>query len=57
MTLTRDQILEELRRIGLPDGGDLVSRDMIRALGIDGGKVRFVIEAPDAVCAERVFLA
>lgn len=54
MTLTRDQILEELRRIGLPDGGDLVSRDMIRALGIDGGKVRFVIEAPDAATARKL---
>ncbi|WP_341211899.1 Mrp/NBP35 family ATP-binding protein [uncultured Limimaricola sp.] len=51
MTLTRDQILEELRRIGLPDGGDLVSRDMIRALAVEGGKVRFVIEAPDAATA------
>ncbi|MGR3464732.1 Mrp/NBP35 family ATP-binding protein [Limimaricola sp.] len=54
MTLTRDHILDELRRIGLPDGGDLVSRDMIRALGIDGDKVRFVIEAPDADTARRM---
>ncbi|MGX9855999.1 Mrp/NBP35 family ATP-binding protein [Limimaricola variabilis] len=51
MTVTRDQILDELRRIGLPGGGDPVSRDMVRALGIDGGRVRFVLEAPDAATA------
>ena len=28
-----------------PGGGDLVSRDLIRALTVDGGPVRFVIEA------------
>lgn len=54
MTLTRDQILGELRRIGLPDGGDLVSRDMVRALGVDAGRVRFVIEAPDAEAARAL---
>ncbi|MEL6913362.1 MAG: Mrp/NBP35 family ATP-binding protein [Pseudomonadota bacterium] len=43
--MTRDDVLSALRAIRLPSGGDLVSRDMVRALGIDGGKVRFVIEA------------
>ncbi len=51
MTVTRDQILDELRRIGLPGGGDLVTRDMVRAIGIDGGHVRFVIEASDSDAA------
>ncbi|SDE51053.1 Mrp/NBP35 family ATP-binding protein [Limimaricola pyoseonensis] len=51
MSLTRDDILDELRRIGLPDGGDLVSRDMVRALAVDGGTVRFVIEAPSTEMA------
>jgi ATP-binding protein involved in chromosome partitioning len=48
MSVTREQVLGALGRIALPDGGDLVSRDMIRALGIDGGSVRFVVEAPNA---------
>ena len=33
MSVTREQVLGALGRIALPDGGDLVSRDMIRALG------------------------
>ncbi|MCC7321771.1 MAG: Mrp/NBP35 family ATP-binding protein [Rubellimicrobium sp.] len=41
----RDQILSTLARVLLPDGGDLVSRDMVRALSVEGGQVRFVIEA------------
>lgn len=54
MAVTRDEILGALSRLTLPDGGDLVSRDMIRALGIDGGAVRFVIEAPDAAMAAKM---
>ena len=44
----RDGVDHTLRigRIGLPDGGSLVSRDLIRALTVDAGAVRFVIEAP-----------
>ncbi len=44
MTPTREQILAALSSLGLPDGGNLVSRDMIRALSVDGGTVKFVIE-------------
>ena len=43
-----------LRRLDLPDGGNLISRDMIRALRIEGGSVRFVIEAPNAEMAKRM---
>ncbi|MGB3177665.1 MAG: Mrp/NBP35 family ATP-binding protein [Albidovulum sp.] len=46
MTVDRAAILDTLRQISLPDGGDLISRDLIRALTIDEGAVRFVIEAP-----------
>ncbi len=42
----RDEVLGVLSRISTPTGGNLVARDMIRALTIDGGAVRFVIEAP-----------
>ncbi|MGZ9810503.1 Mrp/NBP35 family ATP-binding protein [Pseudoroseicyclus sp. H15] len=41
----KDEIRAALARIELPDGGTLVSRDMLRALSIEGGRVRFVIEA------------
>ena len=54
MTLSRDQVLATLARISLPDGGDLVSRDMVRALGIDNGGVRFILEAPDADTARKM---
>lgn len=46
MSLTRDRILSVLSSVALPDNGDLASRDMIRALTVDGGNVSFVIEAP-----------
>ncbi|QQA44153.1 Mrp/NBP35 family ATP-binding protein [Pelagovum pacificum] len=44
--MAKEAVLEALERIGLPDGGTLVSRDMVRALAVEGGAVRFVIEAP-----------
>jgi ATP-binding protein involved in chromosome partitioning len=45
MTVSREGVLGALAKISIPGGGDLVSRDLIRALTIDGGVVRFVIEA------------
>ena len=51
MAPTRDEILQALSRITLPDGGDLVSRDMIRALAVADGEVRFVVEAPSPEAA------
>ena len=44
MNLSREDILAALARIALPGGGDPVSRDLIRALRIEGGLVSFVIE-------------
>ncbi|WP_373356636.1 Mrp/NBP35 family ATP-binding protein [Pseudoroseicyclus sp. CXY001] len=46
MAEREDEIRAVLSRLELPGGGNLVSRDMIRALSIEGGRVRFVIEAP-----------
>ncbi|PLL10975.1 sodium:proton antiporter [Tabrizicola sp. TH137] len=53
MTVTKEEILRALSGVGLPGGGDLVSRDLIRALTVEGGLVRFVIEAesPEAARA------
>jgi ATP-binding protein involved in chromosome partitioning len=46
MSVTNEQILAALKRISLPDGGDLVSRDMVRALRVEGDAVHFVLEVP-----------
>ncbi len=54
MKVSADDILETLRRISLPDGGDLVSNDLVRALTVEGGAVRFVIEAPTADAARAM---
>ena len=45
MSDMREKIMGTLSSIALPDGGDLASRDMVRALTVDGGSVSFVIEA------------
>jgi ATP-binding protein involved in chromosome partitioning len=55
MAPTREQILETLSKVAVPDGGDLVSRDMIRALMVaDDGKVSFLIEAPSPDLAGKL---
>ena len=45
MAVSRDDVLAALDGVALPGGGSLVSRDLVRALTIDGAAVRFVIEA------------
>ncbi len=50
--IDNQSVLSELKKISLSDGGDLVSRDMVRALEVSDGAVRFVIEAPDANAAQ-----
>ncbi|MGR3323377.1 MAG: Mrp/NBP35 family ATP-binding protein [Pseudooceanicola sp.] len=54
MTEISDRIYAALRRLKLPDGGDPVARDMIRALAVDDGNVRFVIEAPNPDIARQM---
>jgi ATP-binding protein involved in chromosome partitioning len=51
MTDLRDQIMNTLGGVTLPDGGDLVRRDLVRALAVEDGVVRFVIEAESAEAA------
>ena len=48
MALENDQILSILATVKLPSGENLISRDMVRALRIDGASVSFVIEAASA---------
>ncbi len=45
MTQSRETILDALRDVTLPNGRDIVSLDLIRALNVQGSKVSFVIEA------------
>ncbi len=54
MTQTRESILEALSGLGLPDGGDVVSRDMVRALSVQGGHVSFILEADEPETAKRM---
>ncbi|MDG1744448.1 MAG: Mrp/NBP35 family ATP-binding protein [Planktomarina sp.] len=54
MPIDRSDILAALARLKLPDGGDLVSRDFIRALVVEGEVVRFVIEAPTPEIARKL---
>jgi ATP-binding protein involved in chromosome partitioning len=52
MAVTREEIMTALARIDLPDGGNLATGDLVRALTVGGdGAVRFVIEAPSAEAA------
>lgn len=45
MAVEREAVMRVLAGVAHPGGGDLVSRDLIRALAVEGGTVRFVIEA------------
>ncbi|PWJ13275.1 Mrp/NBP35 family ATP-binding protein [Jannaschia seohaensis] len=51
---TRDDIMAALSRISLPVGGDLVSKDMVRAVTVSGDSVSFVIEAPAPEIARQM---
>lgn len=50
----QDKIKKLLATFEIPGGGDLVSRDLIRALSAEGGVVRYVIEAPTAEMARQM---
>lgn len=46
MTVTKEAVATALSAFALPGGGTPVSRDLVRALAVEGGVVRFVLEAP-----------
>ena len=54
MTVSKSDIEARLAELQLPDGGNLMSRDMIRALSIEGDRVRFVIEASNPEVARQM---
>ncbi|MBD3626017.1 MAG: P-loop NTPase, partial [Rhodobacteraceae bacterium] len=44
MAVTREQVLEALGRVQDPSGGDIVGKGIVRALTVEDGAVRFVLE-------------
>ena len=54
MPVDRSEVMAALAQLKLPDGGDMVSNDFIRAVTIDGTAVRFVIEAPNPEVARKL---
>jgi len=54
MALEIAEIRQALKGVKLPDGGDPVTADMVRALSVEGGVVRFVIEAPSPEAARAL---
>ncbi|MFN5995595.1 MAG: P-loop NTPase [Paracoccaceae bacterium] len=57
MAVDRDQVMRVLAGVSHPGGGDLISRDLIRAMTVDEGVVRFVIEAATPDEARALALA
>jgi len=46
MAVTQKDILAALKVLKLPDGRDVVQADFVRAISVDEGEVRFVLEVP-----------
>ncbi len=51
MTVSKETVMAEMRRIALPDGGNIVDLDMVKALRIDRDQVSFVLEVPASLGA------
>ncbi|MDM7459639.1 MAG: Mrp/NBP35 family ATP-binding protein [Paracoccus sp. (in: a-proteobacteria)] len=54
MTLTREVVLAETADIPLPQGGTLGQADLMRAVTVSDGVVRFVLEVADAAMARAM---
>ena len=54
MAVTKSDVEAALARVSLPDGRSLLAHDLVRALSVEGDKVRFVIEAPNADVAKAM---
>lgn len=49
MSVTRDDVLDALRAVPMPGtGGNIVDADIVRALAVEGGHVRFLLEVAPA---------
>lgn len=54
MAISRDEVLSVLSEVPIPGGGNLVTADLIRALVVEDGNIRFVIEVADARMAAQM---
>ncbi len=54
MTVTRTDVQQLLEQVAAPGGGTLASRDLVRALAVAEGTVRFVLEADSAEAARAL---
>ncbi len=54
MAVSRETVLLALQQVAVPGGKNLVSADLVRALAVEGGTIRFVIEAADAAAARAL---
>ncbi|MEO9820897.1 MAG: Mrp/NBP35 family ATP-binding protein [Paracoccaceae bacterium] len=54
MAVTKEDVLQALANVSLPNGSDIVAQDLIRAIRIDSGQVNFVIEAPTPEVAAQL---
>ncbi|MEP6067680.1 MAG: Mrp/NBP35 family ATP-binding protein [Paracoccaceae bacterium] len=54
MAVTKEDVLQALANVSLPNGSDIVTQDLIRAIRIDSGQVNFVIEAPTTEVAAQL---
>lgn len=52
MSVSRERVLQILAEIPLPDGGTLPDRGLVRALQVEGGAVKFVVEAETPAAAQ-----
>ena len=50
----REKILAFLENFELEGGGNIISRDLMRALDVDGSKASFVLEAPSPDIAKSL---
>lgn len=50
----RSELEVLLRQLELPDGGNLMSRDMVRAVRVEADAMRFVPEAPSPEMARMM---
>lgn len=51
MSITKEQVMAILSQLRVPGGVDLASSDVIRALTVEEGAIRFVVDLPDADAA------
>ena len=54
MSVSREVVLGEISDLPVPGGRTLGQADVVRALSVDGGTVRFVLELPDADMARAM---